>query len=102
VTPAPSFTAELAALLRRFMGILSELLIGSNPWHCDIHDRASEAKIARLEVETGIDPLAEQRRWPQRKYTADGQPLPLVIPRMDDPDLLDCGSARCRKRRRLP
>jgi hypothetical protein len=93
VVPASeSFTAELAALWKRLQGRLLR---------CDIHDRPSEAKIARLEVETGIDPLAEQRRWPQRQYTPDGRPLPLIIPRMDNQDLIDCGSTRCRKRRGL-
>jgi len=93
LTAAVPFTAELAALWRRWLRLLSK---------CDIHDRPSEAKIARLEVETGIDPLAEERRWPQRQYAADGRPLPLIIPRMDNPDLIDCGSARCRKRRGQP
>jgi len=86
---------------QRGLGAFLNMLTGSDPWHCEFHDRPSEAKIARLEVETGIDPLAEQRRWPQRQYTQDGRPLPLIIPRMDDPDLIDCGSSRCRKRRGL-
>jgi len=55
---------------------------------CEIHDRASEAKTARLEVETGVDPGAEVRRWA----------APLEH-RFDDPDLIDCGREWCRRRR---
>jgi len=55
---------------------------------CEWHDVSSAAKIAELEVATGIDPEAVERRWR----------VP-IFNRFDDPDVIDCGNSRCRKRR---
>ena len=59
---------------------------------CDIHDRAWPAKIAELEVATGIDPSAMERFRQQAPLTVS----------FCDPDLIDCRSRRCRQRRGLP
>jgi hypothetical protein len=61
---------------------------------CYFHDRPAPGKIARLEVETGIDPGAMDRMW---ERAAGGD----LVESFYDPDILDCGSRRCRKRRGL-
>ncbi|KOG84474.1 MULTISPECIES: hypothetical protein [Streptomyces] len=52
---------------------------------CDTHDKASPAKIARLEQELGLPESARPASFVEA-YT--------------DPDLIDCGSERCRTRRK--
>ncbi|MFD8667073.1 hypothetical protein ACFV1U_16970 [Streptomyces microflavus] len=51
---------------------------------CDTHDKASPAKIARLEQELGMPESA--------------RPTGLVDS-LANPDLIDCGNERCRTRR---
>ena len=57
---------------------------------CEIHDVATPAKIAKLEVATGINPDAEA------EMQARG-----LVESFYDPDFLDCGRQWCRKRRGL-
>ena len=54
---------------------------------CDVHDVPNAGKIAELEVATGIDPQAEERR--------QAEPL---LNQFYDPDIVDCGRQWCRKR----
>lgn len=64
---------------------------------CEIHDTATLAKIARLEVATGIDPDAEAQRWRDVQAAGPGG----LIASFYDPDLTDCGRQWCRRRRGL-
>ncbi|WP_327333713.1 hypothetical protein [Streptomyces anulatus] len=52
---------------------------------CDTHDKASPAKIARLEQELGMPESARPDSFTD-SYA--------------DPDLIDCGNERCRTRRK--
>lgn len=56
---------------------------------CDVHDRASPSRIAALEEELGIDPEALTRH---RRSARD------IVEAFANPDLIDCGRPRCRKR----
>lgn len=60
---------------------------------CEFHDAPLPAlKIAELEEATGVHPGAVAEVW---ALAAPG------IPSHYDPDLIDCGRHRCRKRRDL-
>ncbi|MFS0697767.1 hypothetical protein [Streptomyces nitrosporeus] len=59
---------------------------------CPTHDVPSPRRIAQLEVDTGIDPDA------LTKLQAD--PNVSFTDAYADPDIIDCGRARCRERRR--
>ena len=59
---------------------------------CRIHDSPlPPLKIAEMEEATGVHPGAVAELW----ATSD------FVPSHYDPDLIDCGSRRCRKRRGL-
>jgi len=59
---------------------------------CEYHDGApTPLKIAEMEEATGVHPGAVAELW---AVTDD-------IPSHYDPDLIDCGNSRCRKRRGL-
>lgn len=62
-------------------------------WHrpCPTHDVPSARRIAQLEADTGIDPDA------LAKYQANSTSFTDAYA---DPDLVDCGRARCRDRKR--
>ncbi|WP_327329851.1 hypothetical protein OG279_09590 [Streptomyces sp. NBC_01201] len=57
---------------------------------CSVHDAPSARRIAQLEVDTGIDPDA------LAKHQANATSL---TESLANPDLIDCGMARCRKRK---
>jgi hypothetical protein len=59
---------------------------------CDVHDRAWPVKVAELEAATGINPDAVADL-----YRAG----PDLVESFCDPDLIDCGKSRCRRRRGL-
>ena len=58
---------------------------------CDVHDRASAAKIARLEEELGIAPGAVARQRASAGSFTEA---------FADPDLIGCGLRRCHDRPR--
>jgi hypothetical protein len=59
---------------------------------CDIHDvPLPPLKVAEMEEAAGINPTAVAELWATSGF----------IPSHYDPDLIDCGSRRCRKRRGL-
>jgi hypothetical protein len=61
---------------------------------CPFHDRPlPPLRIAEMEEAAGVHPGAVAEVW---AAAAPG------IPDHYDPDLVDCGRSRCRKRRNLP
>ncbi len=83
----------------KFLGRLIKAFTAIDPWRCEIHDRAWPLKTAQLEAESGINPRAVDDLWDAITVRPGGLVDPdSFIDSFLDPDLIDCGSRRCRQR----